>query len=255
MEDVFDGSDQLPPPTSPVSLIAPLTDQQVTATGAEYDIFYLFGHTDDMPLWFTASLISGNLLPYYVRFDSETGIFQFDIAAAAEAGANSLQIRVIAVDPDGNQASGVFRVNFQNTDKSIDESTDESIDAAPAPAPASESPEQKLNPDPISPENHPGKSLVLYAETEQDALLLRGLQSLPMFSESSSGFRDLVRGIASESNGGGEGGSEGSADGKNAETDFGKESLNEQVLRAGELGYQQEKLKFSLLLEALYGRS
>ena len=246
MEDVFDGSDQLPPPTSPVSLIAPLTDQQVTATDAEYDIFYLFGHTDiDMPLWFTASLISGNLLPYYVKFDSETGIFKFDIAAAAEAGASSLQIRVIAVDPDGNQASGVFRVDFPSTD------------AAPAtnPATAPDSPEQKLNTGQISPENHPGKSLVLYAETEQDALLLRGLQSLPLLSESSSGFRNMVSGIANESDGGSEGGSEGSADGTNAETDFGKESLKEQVLRAGELGYQQEKLKFSLLLEALYGRS
>ena len=245
MEDVFDGSDQLPPPTSPVSLIAPLTDQQVTATDAQYDIFYLFGHTDDLPLWFTASLISGNLLPYYVKFDSDTGIFKFDIDAAAEAGANTLQIRVIAVDPDGNQASGVFRVDFPNTD--------DSTDANPATAP--DSPEQKLNTGQISPENHPGKSLVLYAETEQDALLLRGLQSLPLLSASSSGFRNMVSGIANESDGGSEGGSEGSADGTNAETDFGKESLKEQVLRAGELGYQQEKLKFSLLLEALYGRS
>ena len=82
-------------------------------------------------------------------------------------------------------------------------------------------------------------------------MLLKGLQSLPLFPESSSEFRDLMRGIASES----EGGSEGSADGKNAETDFGKESLKEQVLRAGEPGYQQEKLKFSLLLKALYGQS
>ena len=68
-----------------------------------------------------------------------------------------------------------------------------------------------------------------------------------------------MRGIASdsksESKGESEGGSEGSADGKNAETDFGKESLKEQVLRAGEPGYQQEKLKFSLLLKALYGQS
>ena len=116
-ENVFDGIDQLPP-TSPVSLIAPLTDQQVTASGAQYDIWDLFGHTDDMPLWFTASLISGNLLPYYVQFDSETGIFEFDAAAAAEVGASSLQIRIIAVDPDGNQASGVFRVDFQNIDES-----------------------------------------------------------------------------------------------------------------------------------------
>ena len=249
MEDVFDGSDQLPPPTSPVSLISPLTDQQVTATDAEYDIFYLFGHTDDLPLWFTASLISGNLLPYYVQFDSETGIFKFDIDAAAEAGANTLQIRVIAVDPDGNQASGVFRVDFQNIDESTDENTGETPDPAPDADPGS--PEQKLNSGQIPTENHPGKGLVLYAETEQDALLLRGLQSLPLLSESSSGFRDMVRGSESES----EGGSEGSADGTNAETDFGKESLKEQVLRAGELGYQQEKLKFSLLLEALYGRS
>ena len=250
MEDVFDGSDQLPPPNSPVSLIAPLTDQQVTASDAEYDIFYLFGHTDiDMPLWFTASLISGNLLPYYIQFDSETGIFKFDAAAAAEAGASSLQIRVIAVDPDGNQASGVFRVDFPNTDDNT------AANPATNPATAPDSPEQKLNTGQISPENHPGKSLVLYAETEQDALLLRGLQSLPLLSASSSEFRDRVRGIANESDGGSEGGSEGSADGTNAETDFGKESLKEQVLRAGELGYQQEKLKFSLLLEALYGRS
>ena len=153
-KNVFDGSDQFPPP-SPVSLISPLTDQQVTAGGAQYDISDLFGHTDDMPLWFTASLISGNLLPYYVQFDSETGIFQFDIDAAAEVGANSLQIRVIAVDPDGNQASGVFRVDFPNIDegidKNIDESTDDNTDdnTDADPDAASESPEQQ-NPGPES---------------------------------------------------------------------------------------------------------
>ncbi len=145
-ENVFDGSDQTPSP-SPVSLIAPLADQQVAAGGAQYDIWDLFGHTDDMPLWFTASLISGNLLPYYVQFDSETGIFQFDIDAAAEAGASSLQIRVIAVDPDGNQASGVFRVDFPNTEEGIDESTDDNTDADPDAA--SDSPEQQ-NPGPES---------------------------------------------------------------------------------------------------------
>ena len=153
-KNVFDGSDQFPPP-SPVSLISPLTDQQVTAGGAQYDISDLFGHTDDMPLWFTASLISGNLLPYYVQFDSETGIFQFDIDAAAEVGANSLQIRVIAVDPDGNQASGVFRVDFPNIDegidKNIDESTDDNTDdnTDADPDAASDSPEQQ-NPGPES---------------------------------------------------------------------------------------------------------
>ena len=145
-EDVFDGDDQTPSP-SPVSLIAPLTDQQVTTGGAQYDIWDLFGHTDDMPLWFTASLISGNLLPYYVQFDSETGIFEFDAAAAAEAGTSSLQIRVIAVDPDGNQASGVFRVDFPNTEEGIDESTDDNTDADPDAA--SDSPEQQ-NPGPES---------------------------------------------------------------------------------------------------------
>ncbi len=96
-----------------------------------------------MPLWFTASLISGNLLPYYVQFDSETGIFRFDIDAAAEADASSLQIRVIAVDPDGNQASGVFRVDFPNTDDNADDNTDDNPDANP------ESPEQQ-NPGPES---------------------------------------------------------------------------------------------------------
>jgi hypothetical protein len=35
--------------------------------------------------------------------------------------------------------------------------------------------------------------------------------------------------------------------------DLGKESLNEQVLRAGEFGYQQDKLKLTKLLEKLFG--
>ena len=100
-----------------------------------------------MPLWFTASLISGNLLPYYVQFDSETGIFKFDTDAAAEAGASSLQIRIIAVDPDGNQASGVFRVDFPNTDDNTEDSTDDNTDADPDAT--SESPEQQ-NPGPES---------------------------------------------------------------------------------------------------------
>ena len=81
-----------------------------------------------MRLRFTALLFNGDPLPYFVTFDPTTGTFLFDAAAAAESGVASLQIRVVAIDPDGNQVSDVFRVNFPNINESTDDSTDESID-------------------------------------------------------------------------------------------------------------------------------
>ena len=42
------------------------------------------------------------------------------------------------------------------------------------------------------------------------------------------------------------------SDQANTDADFDRESLKEQVLRAGELGYQQGKLKLSMLLETLF---
>ena len=42
------------------------------------------------------------------------------------------------------------------------------------------------------------------------------------------------------------------SDQANTDASFDRESLKEQVLRAGELGYQQGKLKLSMLLETLF---
>ena len=183
--------------TTPAFISAHLTDQEVTDNTAQYDISDLFWHTNsDTTLTFAASLTNGDLLPYFVTFDSETGIFLFDADAAAESEATHLQIRVVAIDPDGNQASGVFRVNFTNEDDSNDATREQ--------------------PDPEgSPESD--------TDTRQDAMLIKSADSTGEVSDQA-----------------------------NTDVGFDRESLKEQVLRAGELGYQQGKLKLSMLLETLF---
>ena len=185
------------PAFNPVRLSAPLANLEVTDNTAQYDISDLFWHTNSgTTLTFAASLTNGDLLPYFVTFDSETGIFLFDADAAAESEATHLQIRVVAVDPDGNQASGVFRVNFTNADDSNDAAREQ--------------------PDPDgSPESD--------TDTRQDAMLIKLADSTGEVSDQA-----------------------------NTDTDFDRESLKEQVLRAGESGYQQGKLKLSMLLETLF---
>ena len=184
------------PAFNPVRLSAPLADLEVTDNTAQYDVSDLFWHTNsDTTLTFAASLTNGDLLPYFVTFDSETGIFLFDADAAAESEATHLQIRVVAIDPDGNQASGVFRVNFTNADDSNDATREQ--------------------PDPEgSPESD--------TDTRQLAL---------------SHLADSTGEVSDQAN---------------TDADFDRESLKEQVLRAGELGYQQGKLKLSMLLETLF---
>ena len=184
------------PAFNPVRLSAPLVDLEVTDNTAQYDVSDLFWHTNsETTLTFAASLTNGDLLPYFVTFDSETGIFLFDADAAAESEATHLQIRVVAIDPDGNQASGVFRVNFTNEDDSNDATREQ--------------------PDPEG-------SLESDTDTRQLAL---------------SHLADSTGEVSDQAN---------------TDADFDRESLKEQVLRAGELGYQQGKLKLSMLLETLF---
>ena len=185
------------PAFNPVRLSAPLADLEVTDSSAQYDVSDLFWHTNSgTTLTFAASLTNGDLLPYFVTFDAETGIFLFDADAAAESEATHLQIRVVAIDPDGNQASGVFRVNFTNADDSNDATREQ--------------------PDPEgSPESD--------TDTRQDAMLIKLADSTGEVSDQA-----------------------------NTDAGFDRESLKEQVLRAGELGYQQGKLKLSMLLETLF---
>ncbi len=131
-DDIFgaDDDDELVTIINPIRQDSPLADQEITDSIARYDISNLFRHINiDMRLRFTALLFDGDPLPYFVTFDPTTGVFLFDAAAAAESGVASLQIRVVAIDPDGNRVSDVFRVNFPNTeDGSTDDSADESID-------------------------------------------------------------------------------------------------------------------------------
>ncbi len=130
-DDIFGGDDddELVTIINPIRQDSPLADQEITDGIARYDISDLFRHINiDMRLRFTALLFNGDPLPYFVTFDPTTGTFLFDAAAAAESGVASLQIRVVAIDPDGNRVSDVFRVNFQNTDESADEGTDDNTD-------------------------------------------------------------------------------------------------------------------------------
>ena len=128
MDDIF-ADDELITIINPIRLNSPLADQEVIDGIARYDISDLFRHiSNGTVLRYTALLANGDPLPYFVMFMETTGTFLFDAAAAAEAGVTSLQIRVVAIDPDGNRVSDVFRVKFQNTDDSTDGNTDESAD-------------------------------------------------------------------------------------------------------------------------------
>ena len=129
-DDIFaDDDDELITIINPIRLNSPLADQEVIDGIARYDISDLFRHiSNGTVLRYMALLANGDPLPYFVMFMETTGTFLFDAAAAAEAGVTSLQIRLVAIDPDGNRTSDVFRVNFQNTDESADEGTDENDD-------------------------------------------------------------------------------------------------------------------------------
>ena len=239
VDDIFAEADdnELITIINPVRLDSPLADLEVTGT-TRLDISGLFGHISSDSssaerLRFEAFQPGGEPLPDFVTFDVVTGTFLFNANAAAESGVASLQIRVVAIDPDGNQASDVFRVNFPNVDGSADDSADETSDATSdetpdetsdetsdaAPDAAPESLEQQDSGQPGS-EISPDNSLDSDSEFLQDASLMKEL-------ETSVDVADAA--------------------------DLRKESLKEQVLRAAELGYQQGKLQLSLLLTKLLG--
>ena len=85
-----------------------------------------------------------------------------------------------------------------------------------------------------------GQAEAQSAVEDASALLIHSLESLPLRSEYEADFQQMIDSMT------------GSRDPEEQQKDFGKESLNEQVLRAGEFGYQQEKLNLTKLLEKLF---
>ena len=107
------------PARNPVSLTGQLTDQVVSEGISEYNVADgQFSHTDSsVPLNYEALLPSGAPLPDFIQFDQSTGTFQFDAEAARQAGVDSIQIQVVASDPDGNRTSSTFQVSFVNSEE------------------------------------------------------------------------------------------------------------------------------------------
>lgn len=104
---------------NPLQLSIAIQDQVLSGTGAAS--FALpanaFQHSDpSAQVSIEATLPDGSPLPPWINFDNQNQTFTVDLARATETGLQSIDIKVTGRDQQGNQASGLFRVNLNVLD-------------------------------------------------------------------------------------------------------------------------------------------
>ncbi len=198
----------------PIKLVAALEDQTVKNGILRYSILESFRHTDPgAVLKLSAFLTSGEALPDFVEFDAENGEFIIDADKAKELGIDEIAVRVDAEDDKGNQVTATFVIHFSETEAKSQD--------------AQESEENEVD-------DQEGEDELT------NSLLLKGLESVVLRSDYDADLVEFMKSI-----------NENDQSSENA--DFGKVSLRDQILRAGEFGYQQQKLQLQQLLDKLFG--
>ena len=191
----------------------------------EFSVAENFQHSNaNETLTIRARLEDGSPLPNYVFFDEENREFVIDADMAKLLGIDELIIVVEAEDESGNSVSSKFKVVIDSAEVVIEEGQQESSETVMEPA------EQDAEDEDNAP-------------LDQELALTSEWESLELIAQGDAELLDLLNSLTN-------------ADGEMDEElkDFAKENLNKQILRAGEFGYQQEKLELKTLLEKIFSR-
>ncbi|PCJ40589.1 MAG: hypothetical protein COA71_10105, partial [SAR86 cluster bacterium] len=220
--------DATPVSTSVITLVSRIQDQAIP-TNIPMIVFSIvdnFQHTDPMEtLTITATLEDGSPLPNYILFDQENREFIIDADMARILGIDEVVIVVEAEDSKGNSVSSRFRVQVDSAEVEIDESE---VDA---------------DAETVMESAEPGSESEDNAPLDQELALTSEWKSLELVAQGDAELLDLLNSLTNQ---------DGELD--QELKDFAKENLNDQILRAGEFGYQQEKLELKTLLEKIFSR-
>ncbi len=187
-----------------------------------------FQHTNPLEtLTINARLADGSPLPGYIVFDQDNREFFIDGEMARALGINELEVIVEAEDSEGNSVVTRFRVMVDAAEIELEGETDA----------AAEGDETVMEDTEAAAEGEDN------IESDQDLALTSEWESLELVAQGDAELQDLLAALA-----------ESDAEMDDELRDFAKENLNNQVLRAGEFGYQQEKMELKTLLEKIFSR-
>jgi large repetitive protein len=205
------------PALNPMTLTVALQDQTVSEGVITYSIDGAFNHSNPQELLnIIVELEDGSPLPDFITFNESTGEFFIDADQARAAGVVDVTIKVTASDSAGNTISDTFSIVVETLPEG--DGLDSDHDQA-----GSDGGYMSQGDTAVS---------VMIESREAPAWM----NALEMNQQGSVAGSDVME----------------SLDNQFEAASTGKMSLKDQVMRAGELGYQQEKLKFSMLLNELF---